>query len=452
MRPRLERSALAPYALFLAVTVLAGLSALEVVFHSPPNDFRSFYAAAKAASAGLDYYDQATLERVARLELPGDRVFPYLYPPLLAHALRPLVGLELPLAHAIWLGAGVLAFACAVAVTVLTVLRGPSGAATHESVPSWSAVFLVAAVLVCALPLRNNVLLGQVNPIVLLFISLAVRAHLLGKPALAGAWLAPAILIKVTPVLLLLFFAMRRQYRALTLCAACSAGLALATLPFGSAPDWISFVRHLPERSYSATIPGLFPATSLWNFAPSGWLLRLLPEHRELVPALSVVVIAFPCLIAMWLSARATDREQESLALATFFPVLLLASPLTYLHHVVYLLPAVAIWLAHALRRERHGFLGGALVGLFAAGTDWAPLYAPLLGADAPPLLTSMNLYAVLALLLVGWLLAWRGSGMIGAARTLLAAGSRSLRLPLLARRQSWLSTSIRAGLRARRE
>jgi alpha-1,2-mannosyltransferase len=256
-----------------------------------------------------------------------------------------------------------------------------------------------------------------VNPLVLLFISLAVRAHLLGRSALAGFWLAPAVMIKMSPAVLLLFFVLRGKQRALLTCLACLAGMALASVALGAGPNWLSFVHHAPERTYGATIPGLFPADNVWNFAPAGWLARLLPEHASWIPKLSLLVFAGACSVTVWLSLRARSPASDCLALASLFPVVLLASPLTYLHHVVYVMPALVIWLLRAWSEGRHALLGATLLSAFLAGTDWAPLYGRLFGASASPLLTSINLYAVLGFVTVGWVLLSHGLPSPGSAR-----------------------------------
>jgi alpha-1,2-mannosyltransferase len=399
----------APAALLFAfVLALSLLSALEVVFHAQPADFLSFYAAARAAAANVDFYDHGALERLAARHGWGDHVYPYLYPPFLAHALRPLVTLELASAHRVWLGAIILAFAAAVSVTLRSAQRAWR-TVTPQGAPSYGLLLGLGAVLVWALPLRNNLFVGQVNAFVLLFISLAVRAHLLGRSGSAGLWLAPAIMIKMTPAVLLLFFVLRGKQRTLLACVACLLGMAAGSLALGAGPDWLSFVHHAPERTFGASIPGLFPADNVWNFAPAGMLSRLLPEHAAWVPRLSFLVLAGACSVSAWLASRARSRSGDGLALASLFPVVLLASPLTYLHHVVYVLPALVIWLLRAWSEGRHALFGGTVLAAFVAGTDWAPLYGRLFGASASPLLTSINLYAVLAFLLVGWVLLSEG-------------------------------------------
>jgi alpha-1,2-mannosyltransferase len=426
-----------PLALFAFVLALCLLSSLEVVFQASSGDFLSFYAAARAAASNVDFYDHGALERFVTLHGWGDHVYPYLYPPGLALALRPLALLELTSAHRVWLGASIVAFAAALSLMLVSAERAWR-TVTPRRRPSYGLLLAVGAVLVWALPLRNNLLMGQVNAFVLLFISLAVRAHLLNRSARAGLWLAPAIMIKMTPAVLLLFFVLRGNQRTLLTCLACSIGMAAASLALGAGPDWLSFVHHAPERGYGATIPGLFPANNVWNFAPAGWLARLLPEQASWVPRLSWLVLAAACCGCGWLSLRASSPSSDCLALASLFPVLLLASPLTYLHHLVYLLPALVLWLLRAWSEGRHVLFGATLLAAFVAGTDWAPLYGHLFGASASPLLTSINLYAVLGFVAIGWVFSSQGlpattaRASAGARRFVRAAALSTSRSPQL--------------------
>lgn len=391
--------------MFAAVVgLLATLSVLQVALESKPHDFLSYYFAAQVASHGANFYDAAVLQSAAAAQSVQERVYPYLYPPFLAHVMRGFAGMKLPHAHALWLLLNISAFVAALTGLLLaahkTLLKGPS---LRENL---ALLLLTAAVLIAALPLRSNVLFGQVNPLVLMFVCMAVSAHWMGFRTLTGVCLAPAILIKLTPAVLLLFFVARGDRRVVGTCLATLVVLAAMTLPFGAVADWASFVRHLPERSHGETIPGLFPASSLWNFAPAGFLSRLFEEPTLWIRRLSVLAILGACALATRSAVRARGLEEERLALAGFFPVLLLASPLMYLHHIVYLLPAAATWMLHAWQRGRTLLFTALLVSLFVAGTDWPSLYSLLFGDSAPELYTSINLYAVLLLWALGWTLA----------------------------------------------
>lgn len=398
------RARAGPATLFACtVALMATLSILQVALGSKPHDFLSYYFAAQVASHGANFYDASVLQNAATAQSVHERVYPYLYSPVLAHAMRGFAGLKLPHAHALWLLLNISAFILALTGLLLaahkTLLKGPS---LRENL---ALLLLTAAVLIAALPLRSNVLFGQVNPLVLVFICMAVSSHWMGFRTLTGICLAPAILIKLTPAVLLLFFVARGDRRVVGACLVALVVLAGTTLPFGAAADWMRFVRHLPEHGHGETIPGLFPASSLWNFAPAGFLSRVFDEPTLWIRRLSVLAILGACALAIHCAVRARSVEQERLALAGFFPVLLLASPLMYLHHVVYLLPAAATWMLHAWQRGRSLLFTALLVSLFVAGTDWPSLYSQLFGDSPPELYTSINLYAVILLWALGWTL-----------------------------------------------
>ncbi|HYO94783.1 MAG TPA: glycosyltransferase family 87 protein, partial [Polyangiaceae bacterium] len=226
-----------PAVLFAAVVgLLATLSVLQVALESKPHDFLSYYFAAQVASHGANFYDAAVLQSAAAAQSVQERVYPYLYPPFLAHVMRGFAGMKLPHAHALWLLLNISAFVAALTGLLLaahkTLLKGPS---LRENL---ALLLLTAAVLIAALPLRSNVLFGQVNPLVLMFVCMAVSAHWMGFRTLTGVCLAPAILIKLTPAVLLLFFVARGDRRVVGTCLATLVVLAAMTLPVGAVADW----------------------------------------------------------------------------------------------------------------------------------------------------------------------------------------------------------------------
>lgn len=419
------------------VALLGSLATVDVALLASPADFLSFYGAMLAAREHADIYDVNALREV--LERAGTAItpYPYLYPPFLAHGLKGLARLPLDRAHALWLAASVVASALSVCWSLRSGSWAPSGIARAEWRGSERGVELVllAALLLWILPFRANVSVGQVNPIVLLSITLCLWSHARGRALAAGMWLAPAMLIKVTPSILLVFFLARRKYRTVIACAVASGALTIGTLLLGAGSDWRTFVAGLPERRYGATFPGLFPAGTIWNFAPAGVFARLLPREPDAVLLLSVAVTLASLVVAATLASIAPDVRRERLSLALFFPVMILASPLGYLHHLIYLLPAVAIWLEAVWRRGKLRWSFVLLIAVFTANVDWPALYERLFGDPAPPLATALNLYALLLLFGLGVALRVARPAAADVRSTDVLAGDRGASRPLRERR-----------------
>jgi alpha-1,2-mannosyltransferase len=385
----------------VAVTLLSFVRVLDLVVEPVVRvDFKSFFLASRAAALGQNVYDVRVLERLVTEATLDGVVFPYIYPPLLSYWLGPASSLPPLEAQRLWfvvtaIALGVAAAALASAFTSL--FRG--GPARDRRIIATGG--LLALLAVCILPVRHNVFVGQVNAIVLAFIALSMWAHQRRSDLLSGSLLAVAALIKTTPVLFVLWFIAQRRYRAVAAFAAACVVLAATTLPLGAWSAWILYVQKIPGMGHGSHIPGLYDPRVACNFAPTGFFARVLNEPGAVRP-LSLLVAAALCLTATWFAWKSRAGARRELALALFCPAMILASPLTYVHHVLYLAPALVIWLEHASRQGRTLLCGMIVVLTAIASTDFASFWQRLSPDDTSWLVLSANLFALLALYLIG--------------------------------------------------
>jgi alpha-1,2-mannosyltransferase len=189
------------------------------------------------------------------------------------------------------------------------------------------------------------------------------------RPALArGALAGIAAAVKLTPALFVLFFLLRRDYRATatmaaSFAAATAAGFLLAWRD--SARYWTNIVfdtARIGNPAYAAnqSIQGVLARAGLDPHTPAGTAIWL---------ALSVAVLAAACL-GMRHALAAGD---DCLALVLNALAALLISPISWSHHWVWIAPAL-LTLA-ALTPEHHTRLPLALAAsgavLFWAGPQW---------------------------------------------------------------------------------
>ncbi len=396
-------------AALLACALLAAdgpLLRADILDPGRESDFKSFYLAARLAGRGGDIYDLEQLQAAAGAQgIPGP-VFPYLYPPLLAHALRPLAMLSPPAAQQAWAWLGVVLFS-------LVMITGAAAAARHlapdparPSLGHALLALLLGAGLCLLLPYRNNLLLGQVNLLVLA----ALAVPLSSRGRVAARWGPPlwalAALIKVTPAVLLAYPLARRRPREALGGVAWALGLAAACLALGGVGPWRAYLAHLPGLAHGQQIPGLFPAEDPINFSLVGALLRWTggaPWAAPLAQASAAALLG----LAAWAVSRVPGERAASPGQLPLLVIMVAASPLAFRHHVIYLYPAACLALAHALRAPAglRGALalGGLVAALGVAGADLPQLYPQLaLGPAAARAVTSLNLYALLGLYLAG--------------------------------------------------
>ena len=376
---------------------------------APQFDFKTLYCAAAVAREGGDYYDLTTLHAMAAHHGLPQPVWPYLYPPFLAEFAAPLTFWPYQACEKGWMIVHIFAGAFIVASGVkLSRRRDAAKAATPITV---HPLHLAAvAGLFHLLAFRHNLFMGQINVLVLLAISASLVACAAKRDALSGMALSLAIVIKMSPAILLLYYAVSRRPRILVACLLCAVVLLLMTLPLSGLQKWLHFGQLLPQLAPGETVAGLFPPDSLYNFSLAGFLSRLISSHT-LVRGLAAAFAAM-LLIASYRCARPHLRQAPEYLLLPLLTLMIIASPLSYIHHIIYLFPGIC-WLAgHTDSASKRALiLCGLLIGAAAvAAVDFPSRYPWYLTRHAlngwkAILFTSLNLYALLLVLLFSCLL-----------------------------------------------
>jgi alpha-1,2-mannosyltransferase len=222
----------------------------------------------------------------------------------------------------LWFAVNVLA----VALIVVVVARRVDTALGTHSV--WLTPWIVAS------PAIVGTL--QVGNAHLMFISLAVAAMLLferQRHAIGGALLAYAIVSKLFPGLLLLYLALRRDWRALGWTAGWGLViLAVSVADFGLAP-FIAFADHLPRLisgeafpafrnpaaiAINESVPGVVFKVALWGGPPLGF---------DAARVVGWIYTLFLVAITSWLARRDAPRGYEPLLWIAILSLATLRSP-----------------------------------------------------------------------------------------------------------------------------
>ena len=363
-------------------------------------DFSSYYFAGVGFQYGLDVYNFHLLSRLGSM-LGG--VYPYLYPPPLAFYIAPLSLLLIHKAAIIWLSMLVVIGVLVVVNAYLVSLDWRDGMNSQKPL-----VLLVLTVLLLGiLPFGNNLLVGQVNILVLAFMSAAfLQSMIYKRDVLAGFLLAPAVLIKVTPLGFLLFFVMNRRYRTLY-------GFAIGLMVFaaptllhtGGLLAWKNFLQLSSAMGYGKTIPGLFSPASPMNLSIAGCVARFV-RNPLLAGWVTVGVLGVLGCVLLMQHYRLAKRGQGEWMLLSYSVLMVIGAPYAYLHHVIYIFPGLLLCCAGlVMKGSQLSFISLFLLLVLAviAGTDF-PLYYNRLGLDATAL-RSLNLYALLGLFMLGLVL-----------------------------------------------
>jgi alpha-1,2-mannosyltransferase len=314
-------------------------------------DFRAYYAAGAAATAGIDPYDTARVR--AHVTLPGRQtIVGYLYPPPTLWLFAGFAQLPYPAAQIPWL---LLQFGLAVASLGL-ILR-----ALHCPFGSPASVLLGFAFL-SSTALSELFRWGQFDMIVLFLLTLAVLAMLRDHPFRSGLWLAAAAVAKVTPITYLAVFLLRRQWKAAVTMLGAAATLCAAALLWPGHDACLSWLSRL--GSFSGDTQSVISPN---NMSLHGFLYRLFAEHpthrgmstpwidlglqnARWLARLSAATLGLITAAWMWRWRRTLSTAE---CLCAAIPLVLLLSPITWSHHCVQLLPPLALIIAGACRSKR---------------------------------------------------------------------------------------------------
>ncbi len=303
----------------------------------------------------------------------------YTYPPFAALTMLPIAALSTHVAG--WINVVVSVVALGVVLAVLLVpIADRCG---------WPRGLTVAIALPLALalePSRETLGFGQVNLLLFLLIIgdlVALRLRRDPRPAAtarsaasrfwySGAWagvgVGLATAIKVTPGLFIVYFLVARQRRA--------AAVATLTAAGATGVGWLLAPRE--SLSYFTSMLWQTDRVGAADFTPNQALSGLLARLYDQPERPGLLWLSFAALFLALGLSRAVAAHKEGDELAAFTLVGLTAavvSPISWTHHLVFVLPAIVVLGDAALRRraaaQRLG-LGGA--GFTFAGLRYATM------------------------------------------------------------------------------
>ena len=259
----------------------------------------------------------------------------FTYPPFAAELLRPLGWLTEAQAAALF----VLTTLGSLAVTVWLLVRP---LADRYAWPRWFT-FGVAFVLMTGLePIRHTFDFGQINAILWLLIVVDLLVLATSGSRFAGVGIGVATAIKLVPGIFILYLLVARRWRAAgvaTGTAVLATGLAAALAPRESWSFWTERVLHGE---------GVGRLDYAFNQSLMGLLARLAaPAQPNPVIWLA---LALPLLVVgLWRAGRAAAAGDHVAGLTIAGLTGALVSPVTWVHHIFWFVPAIVVLVAEGL-------------------------------------------------------------------------------------------------------
>lgn len=312
--------------------------------------------------------------RIYDYRVPGTP-YGFTYPPFAALVMLPMALLDLRTAIA----AALLLNLAALAL-ILRLLAGPAWR-RH----GWYGWALTACALALFEPLRDTFSFGQVNLLLLALVLTDAALLATGRTRWAGIGIGLAAAIKLTPALFIGLLLAARRWRAAAIATAVALGA--TALAASADPDASRF--YWTEALWDTHRVGRLGYVS--NQSVQGILARLGETDRAVWAAVVLLVLGVWALRAR----RAVAAGDWWAAFALTGLAACLVSPITWVHHLVWLLPSFAV-----LIRTGHARIAGALYAVLCTSVVWL-WFDDASGVDG---FLGSNAYAWITLGLLLWL------------------------------------------------
>ncbi|WP_315904434.1 glycosyltransferase 87 family protein [Streptomyces mirabilis] len=327
--------------------------------------------------------------------VPGT-TYGFTYPPFAAVTMLPmaLIGLRTAIAVSVVLNLAALA-------VVVWILVGP---ALRRY--GWYGYALAACLLPLLEPVRDTFSFGQVNLLLLALVLSDAWLLSTGRGRRAGVGIGLAAAIKLTPALFIGLLLLGRRWRAAGVATAVAAGA--TGLAAWAAPDASRF--YWSEALWDTNRIGRLAYVS--NQSLQGVLARLAAPGEPSRAVWAATALLFLCVWA-WRTSRALADEDWTAAFALTGLAACLLSPITWVHHLVWLLPSFAV-LLHRHRAR----VAAALYAVLCSSVVWL-WFDDSSGLDG---FLGSNTYTWITL----GLLLWLPAGQSRVARTPLRRRARA--------------------------
>jgi alpha-1,2-mannosyltransferase len=344
-RPRLVSTA----AILLACLVLTALFA--AIRTDPPYDLGVYQRASLALLRGVDPYPPY---------VPGADA-PFTYPPFAGWLFTPLALIPEGLLAWLWSFASLALLAW---VIRRTLLLAPCLAAQPNGARTTTIVIVSLALATATDPVWDNLAFGQIS----IALMAACLYDLIGPRDLnrtrtipQGVLIGLAAAVKLSPAIFVIYLLLTRRTRAACVAVASAIGASLAAAITSPGPSRAFFFDLLWRLEARVGLGGLH--ATMWNQSIKGALWRLVPD--PLVSPLWAVAVLIVGASGMWLARMAWERRGDIAGACSTGLVAAMVSPVSWVHHLVWLIPAAVLLMLSTLRGDR--IFAGAVFVLLCA-------------------------------------------------------------------------------------
>ncbi|SCG52695.1 alpha-1,2-mannosyltransferase [Micromonospora halophytica] len=294
---------------------------------------------------------------------PGTQ-YGFTYPPFAALVM-------LPMAYLPWPAAITVSVAASVVVSTVLIWWLLDPVSRRAGWTRWFALAVALCLAAAYEPMRETVNFGQVNMLLLFLVAVDLLRLLPAGNRWAGVGIGLATAIKLTPGVFIVYLLVTRRWRAAftSMAAATAATLAAAALfPDASREFWTSALWNTGRVGELAFVS---------NQSLRGVVARLNPEHPSTLAWLALVLATLA--VWAWRCRAASAVGDQATGLALTGALMCLVSPVTWVHHLVWLIPGLILLVDNAVAAparslRRRALAGFAVIayGLLCSRIVWA--------------------------------------------------------------------------------
>jgi hypothetical protein len=337
-------------------------------------DFDLNFVAAHRLVDGEALYDRHA-SRADAMRLVGPEMassyhetfYSFIGPPTTALVYAPFVGLDAGAAIDLWRVMSALLMVGAVALAAGAL---PPGSRLPAGLIGVGALLLSS-------PVARSIGNGQVDAIVMVGIALGLWAAARDRWGLAGVGLGVAAVLKISPILLIVYLVARGKIRAGVAAVATAVAMVVVAACFGRPGELFTWARDVAPAISRAS-------SNVENVSVPAWFARMVSTGNDLLANDSIlqqwralgVIAAVALLAGVWWRRRADAVVPLELAIVVL--VALLAGPLTWDHYASWAVLAIVVladvsrWSQWSARQRWVAGTAGALgVGLLRVGTQY---------------------------------------------------------------------------------
>jgi len=317
----------------IPTAALLAISSLWYSTNEPEMDFQVYRTGARHIFRSDLYSSQ--------IEVLG-RHLSFTYPPLAGLLFWPISRLSPFAGQILWNASNLVALVALIALSI-------AAARSRRLVGSdWrTALMLLLPVALLLYPVRSDLALGQINIMLILMIvaDLTTGLSWRGRSLPHGLLIGLAAAVKLTPLVFIPYLVVSRQWRAATNATLTFVLVTGAMFVLSPSVSWVYFTRDAFD------VKRVGNSLTIGNQALHAAIVR---AHLSPSSALFSFIAAVVLCGGMAVAAVAYRRSSRLLAVLVCAATGLLLSPISWLHHYVWIVPAV-IWLAVGHDRPAQG-------------------------------------------------------------------------------------------------